>query len=206
MPTPKQIVRACYDAVAEKWAKERGAEMRDPIERTWLDRFLATLESGAHVLDLGCGNGAPIMSELIARGLRVTGVDFSTEQLRLARERCAEALFIEADLTEVKLAPESFAGVIAFDSIWNVPREEHAAVFARMHDWLVPGGHALITLGAPEDGEHSDSTFLGVPTFYGGWPLRVTIELLHAAQLTIVDHELSRRGLIIFLRRDRLAS
>ncbi len=201
MPTPKQIVRACYDAVAETWAKERGDRVRDPIEREWIDRFTATLAPGARVLDLGCGNGAPIMSELLAQGFRVTGVDFSSQQLRLARARCPGALLIEADLTEVALAPESFDGVIAFDSIWNVPREEHAAVFARLHDWLRPGAHALLTLGAPEEGDQPDNTLLGVPTFYSGWPLRTTRELLSAAHLTVVDHDLTRRGLLMFLRR-----
>ncbi len=202
MATPKEVVRACYDAVAERWAKDRGERVRDPIERAWLDRFTATLARGAHVLDLGCGNGAPILTELLAGGFRVTGVDFSTEQLRLARARCPTATFIEADLTEVALAPESFDGAIALDSIWNVPREEHADVFARLHDWLAPGGHALITLGAPEEGEQADSTLLGVPTFYSGWPLRVTIDLLRDARMTIVEHELGRRGLLMLLRRE----
>lgn len=199
--TPKQIVRACYDAIAELWARERGERVHDPIERTWVDRFIATFVRGARVLDLGCGNGAPIMTELIAQGLVVTGVDFSAEQLRRARARCPGARLIEADLTEVAFAPESFDGVIALDSIWHVPREEHADVFVQIHDWLAPGGHALITLGAPEHGEEADNTFLGVPTFYSGWPLRTTVELLRAARIRIVEHELSRRGLMMLLRR-----
>jgi hypothetical protein len=71
-----------------------------------------------------------------------------------------------------------------------------------MREWLAPGGHALITLGAAEEGEQADDTLLGVPTFYSAWPLRVTLELLREARLTVVDHELGRRGLLMLLRRE----
>jgi len=154
MERRKALVRDAYDAIAGAWSEQRRSRGQDGRERSFFGPFLTRLPAAARVLDLGCGSGVPIMSTLIERGFSVTGVDFSFEQLSRARARFPEADLRLADLAAVDFAPASFQGVVAYDSIWHVPREEHAALLSRLASWLAPDGVALLTLGVTEGTEH----------------------------------------------------
>jgi ubiquinone/menaquinone biosynthesis C-methylase UbiE len=48
---------------------------------------------GSHVLDLGCGTGDDALM-LATRGVRVTGIDSSSEMVRIARNRGVDARFL----------------------------------------------------------------------------------------------------------------
>ncbi len=150
MDPRKQTVREAYDAIAETWGRGRDA-MDDPRERAWLERFCSSL-TGARVLDLGCGGGA-ITTRMVARGLRVTGVDFSRAQLNHARVACPSAMLVQGDLAEVEFAPASFDGVNVYDSLWHLPREEHGPVLARIRRWVIEGAFLLLTVGALDPGD-----------------------------------------------------
>ncbi len=54
-----------YERYAHAWAGDRGTRL---VEGAWLDRFLALVPGGGHVLDLGCGSGAPIAQHIVAGG------------------------------------------------------------------------------------------------------------------------------------------
>jgi SAM-dependent methyltransferase len=184
----KRIVRDGYDAVVQKFAQARHVGSR---EKNWVERFCGGLPRGARVLDLGCGNGEPNTAGMIAHGFQVTGVDFSHEQVIRARARCPAATIIESDLAEVELPRATFDGVLAYDSIFHLPRGEHAAVFSRIRQWLVDGGLALITFGFVPEGVAGDlhTEHLGAPTFYDAWPLGVTLEALRVAGLATLAQD-----------------
>jgi cyclopropane fatty-acyl-phospholipid synthase-like methyltransferase len=182
----KAIVRDGYDAVSQTWAEHRHT-VEDCELRKWAGRFCAALPAGARVLDLGCGSGEPMLAELVARGYLATGVDLSPSQVAEARRRCPGATVLEGDLAEVVLAAGSFDGVVAYDSIWHVPCEQHALVFKRIREWLVPGGVALLTLGAaPEDTPEKYNPMMGAPMYHSAWPRAVNLRLLEEAGFTIV--------------------
>ncbi|MHA0854387.1 methyltransferase domain-containing protein, partial [Serratia nematodiphila] len=61
-----------YDEYAAAWERLRPITL---FERPWLDRFLQLTPANARLLDLGCGNGAPIAAYFIEQGYRVTGID-----------------------------------------------------------------------------------------------------------------------------------
>jgi len=194
----KALVREAYDAIAETWGRERDA-MDDPRERAWVERFCAAL-AGARVLDLGCGGGA-ILSRLVARGLRVTGVDFSRAQLARAQAASPSALLVQGDLAEVAFAAASFDGVIAYDCLWHLPREEHGAVLIRMRHWVVEGAQLLLTVGALDAGDPGEMHTLlcGAPIYYAGWPRDTTFELLRRARFDVVafDESPGRASLVL---------
>lgn len=198
MDRRKRLVRDAYDAVADAWGEERRARGQDARERRYVDRFCAALPAGARVLDLGCGSGAPILEDLIGRGFRVTGVDLSAEQVAQARARCPAATVQQADLTELGFEPGSFEGVIAYDSIWHVPREEHRRVFETIRAWLVPGGEALLTVGAV-DGDRTElfTELNGAPIFYDAWPEDVSLGMLRDAGLSILVHDVRDGHLVV---------
>jgi cyclopropane fatty-acyl-phospholipid synthase-like methyltransferase len=213
MDRRKALVRDGYDTIAEAYARERPKRRRDypadcQREQAWLARFFDLLPGGGRILDLGCGNGEPILVELVTRGFRVTGVDFSHEQVIRARRRCPDATVLEQDMAEVDFERAFFDGVVSYDAIWHIPRQEHATLFARIRRWLVDGAPALLTLAAadtvtPED-RGSFTDLLGAPTFYDAWPVEVSLELLRAAGFTILDshcHPIPTRGHLIVLAR-----
>jgi SAM-dependent methyltransferase len=141
----RELVREGYALASQAYRGDEFA-LAGSAYAHWLRRFTALVPAGGAVLDLGCGNGLPVARELAPR-YRVTGVDLSPVQIERARALVPGATFVCADMTEAALAPESFAGVVAFYSIINVPVAEHAALFARIASWLAPGGHLLAVVG-----------------------------------------------------------
>lgn len=101
MTDPKELVRHGYDAVSYQY---RGDHDDDPGERReWIERVIARLDQGAHVLDLGCGCGVPVSRALVDAGMRVTGVDLSDVQVERAR---AAGFTVEAE----EFVPEGSGG------------------------------------------------------------------------------------------------
>jgi SAM-dependent methyltransferase len=198
MDDRKRLVRKSYDAISTTWGRDREA-MDDPRERDWLARFSAALV-GTRVLELGCGGGV-ILRQLEARGLRTIGVDFSPAQLERARAACPLAVLVQADLAGVEFAPDSFDGVVIYDSLWHVPREEHGAVLERVRRWLVRGAPLLLTVGAPEEAGEGDTTLCGEQMFYAAWPREVTFELLRRAGFNLVAFDDAPDRALILLAR-----
>lgn len=157
-------VPAAYDAIAEKFFADRSAALR---EKKYLDLTLAGIRRGAKVLDFGCGTGRPITEHLIARGYEVTGVDGSAAMLALARRTAPAARLIHARLETIELA-DTFAAAIAWDSLFHVDREHHAAIYIKLARWLMPGGRLLLSSGGTEDAGFTDRMH-GETFYYSSW-------------------------------------
>jgi SAM-dependent methyltransferase len=190
---------APYDLIADRWSRDRGAL---PFrEQPYVERLLQLVAPGGRILDLGCGSGKPIARYLLDRGYRVTGVDASPEMLRLARANCPEAALILADLRSVEL-PGGYDGVVAWDSVFHLPKAEHAPVFRAMHRWLAPGAPLLLSVGG-RDVEFVAPMF-GIDFYYSGHSPEVSAALLRAAGFEIILAEVddpSSRGHVAILCR-----
>ena len=180
------LVGAGYDAMADTW-ESWSAQVADDPRHDWLESLLAVLPAGARIVELGCGNGTRETRELAARA-QLTGVDLSDEQLRRARVRVPDAEFVRGDLTTVEFDEASLDAVAAFYVFNHVPRELLPGVFARIHRWLVPGGHFLATLGAT-DLDAWEGEWLGVPMFFSGHDPEMNRQLLREAGFTLVRDE-----------------
>jgi SAM-dependent methyltransferase len=134
-----------YDRIAGEFARAR-AGFR---EQVYVDRLIALAAPGAPILDLGCGTGVPIARYLIDQGFRVTGVDSSAAMLALARRHCPEAELVLGDMTKLEL-DGPFGGIVAWDSVFHVPRTHHGQLFAEMARMLVPGAPLLLSVGGSE--------------------------------------------------------
>jgi len=145
-PDPKRIVREGYDLVSRAYRGDT-LEIDDQSGYAhWLRRLTKRLRPGARVLDLGCGNGIPVASEL-AKRFAVTGVDLSPVQIERARSLVPGARFVCEDMTRVVFEPASFDAVTAFFSIINVPVAEQPGLIESVARWLEPGGWFLAILG-----------------------------------------------------------
>jgi hypothetical protein len=84
---------------------------------------------------------------------------------------------------------------VSLDAIWNLPRAEWAALFARIHGWLRPGAPALFTIAAIGESEQELFTDLhGAPVYCDGWPLEVSLRLLGDAGFSVEGYELRDGG------------
>jgi SAM-dependent methyltransferase len=161
----KALVREGYNRCARAYADARAKEPADE-----LNLLLARVASPAAVLDLGCGSGIPVARTLAER-FSVTGVDFSAEQIRLARKHVPAATFIECDLSQLDLPAASFHAVVAFYVLFHLPRHEQLGLLASIWKWLKPGGCFLGTLSRWDEEPYTEPDFFGVEMFWTNFGL-----------------------------------
>jgi len=118
---------------------EHTAEDADGIER------LLQGAPGNQILDVACGFGR-IAGQLHQRGYRVTGIDLSADQLRLAGQRNPGPTYLHRDMREPPAGP--------YDAVLNVYSSfgyfaHRSDDIAALHAWyavLRPGGVLLMDL------------------------------------------------------------
>jgi SAM-dependent methyltransferase len=92
-----------------------------------LRRELSACES---VLDLGCGRSSVL--EVLPRLPRSVGVDAFPAAIEDSRSRGAHDDYIQADVTELELAPGSFDAVLMMDLIEHLDHATGEALIERM--------------------------------------------------------------------------
>jgi cyclopropane fatty-acyl-phospholipid synthase-like methyltransferase len=184
MDERKELVAAGYDEVAEEYARLERPGQEWPRLRLLRD-LLARVQPGSNVLDLGCGNGVPALRE-IGRLHRAVGVDISKTQIDLAESNVPSAELFCADVMELQFPPRTFDAVVAFYVLDHLPREEHAALLAKLHRWLRPGGLVLFSV-EPDDEPAAVGEWLGKPMFFSRVDATTTLRLVCEAGFTVVD-------------------
>ena len=158
----KDIVRSGYDRVAAAYLDKR--RLHSPGTEL-LKRLIDQLPENAQVLDAGCGAGVPVTSYLAER-CQVTGVDFSVAQLRLAKELVTSAKFVCQDLSDLGFAESTFDAICSYYAIIHIPRSLHTDIVAEFYKLLVPGGLALLCLGAEELKEEFEGDYFGTEMYW----------------------------------------
>ncbi|MFC6736922.1 class I SAM-dependent methyltransferase, partial [Halolamina salina] len=136
------------------------------------------------VLDLGCGAGKGPLGFLPAE--RAVGLDISTAQLGLARER-VDAGLVAGDMTALPFAADSFDAATAFYSVIHLPVEDHGDCYAEVARVLEPGGEFLFSIGDDWAGENDDWLDAGERMAWSFPPMAETERLLAEAGFTITD-------------------
>lgn len=162
----RRLVRRGYDRLAERGGSRWADLIRRPDKAKYAGLFVDALPPGSRVLELGCGPGGSTTRKLGER-FRLTGVDLSRAQLRLARRNVPRATFVQADMASIQFRPASLDGVAAFFSLIHVPAPEQPALFRSIHRWLKPGGLLVCTLATDPAEEQFTDDFLGVPMLWG---------------------------------------
>ena len=149
MSTPEAIL-ATYEANAAGYARARAVEGADALgERRWLDQLLEGLAPPVRVLDLGCGPGVPLATELASRGCVVTGVDGAKNMISLFREHLPGATAHVADMRGLDLAA-TFDAVLAWDSFFHLCPADQESMFAVFRRHCAVGGRLVFTSGPVE--------------------------------------------------------
>src|SRR4029079_14663517 len=115
--------RSSYDTDATGYAeKVRGLLGGRPYLRASLTLFAAVVQcAGAGpVADVGCGPGY-VTGHLHDAGVDVFGIDLSPEMIAIARRDYPDLRFEVGTMTDLALADDSVAGIVAFWSVIHVP-------------------------------------------------------------------------------------
>nr|WP_314256988.1 class I SAM-dependent methyltransferase [uncultured Devosia sp.] len=102
-----------------------------------LTRFLSALPSRARILELGCGNGRDA-AHMLAQGYDVDPTDGTPELPREAETRLGKP--VRVLLFEQLDAMAAYDGIWACASLLHVEDADLAAILARIHRALRPGG------------------------------------------------------------------
>ena len=146
MTLPREWYREFFRGIAlDVWRQGVPAEQTRG-ELAFLERTLR-VGPGARVLDVPCGSGRHAVP-LAQQGLRVTGVDVSSEHLEQGRERAAAAgvavEWREAEMRDLPWAAEFDAGVCLGNSFGYLDREGTRAFLGAVGRALKPGARFVL--------------------------------------------------------------
>jgi trans-aconitate methyltransferase len=188
-----------YDRIASRW-NAASSEFR---ARPFLDELLALSVSRPNVLDVGCGTGRPVDAYLLERGCTLTGIDVSAAMLDIARRDLPGGTFLRCDVLDFE-PQHPFQAIVAWDSMFHVPRRYHRDVFERLHSWLTDAGVLLVSLGG--SAWEGTTEMLGETFFFSGFEPEQSLGLLREVGFEVFRWEIddpSSRGHLVALARLR---
>jgi len=154
-PMSMEIVRKGYDKIATRYMEARS----QLINYRYLEKLNNLLGPGSTILDIGCGAGKPIDRFFVNKGHRVTGIDISRKQIKLAKKNVPQASYYVKDIASLQREEYQVDAIISFYTIVHIPRETHQDFFEKINSFLPEGGLILVTMGSSERE--------GIEDFYG---------------------------------------
>ncbi len=177
-----------------KAAKNYLTEFRDQFKsEKYLVRLIEILKPNSKILDVGCGAGKPIDSYLMAKGMKVTGIDISEAQIELAKFYVPEASYEFRDMSELINGEYDVDAVVSFYAIFHTPKENHPELLKTFNSFLNSGGYLLITMGA-NDWEGKEDNFCGSEMYWSHYGAEKNKELIEEAGFEIVFSEIDDAG------------
>lgn len=120
----------------------------ETIERTvdWIIQR-SGIQAGQRLLDLGCGPG--LYTALFAeRGIQVTGVDFSENSLRYAREHDPHSTYILADYTQLDLVDKFDVITLIYGDFCVLDDVKRATLLHKITHLLNPNGYFIFDVSS----------------------------------------------------------
>jgi SAM-dependent methyltransferase len=142
-----------YDAHAQNWVREERMLLSDFTARPYVIEELSPL-AGAHVLDLGCGEGYVARLAAEAGAASVTGIDMSPEMVAHARkatpsEAACAFHFEVGDVAAPRILSRYYDRIMAVFLFNYLTRVQMLAVLKLARDRLAPGGIFVFTVPHP---------------------------------------------------------
>lgn len=134
----RDSVKKDYDIIADEYSAEFGRLYED-IEV--VEEFMEKLKPNSKILDLGGGTGK-LTDLFIQNGHQAICYDFSKEMMRKSREYYPNLPYILDDMLNMEehFEKNSFDGIIAFYSLFHIPREDLNNVFTSISNLLKEDG------------------------------------------------------------------
>ena len=157
--------RSSYDTDAPGYAeKVRGLLGESPYLRASLALFAELVRDagGGPVADVGCGPGY-VTALLHDAGVDAFGIDLSPEMIAIAQGDYPDLRFEVGTMTDLDLADDSVAGIVAFWSVIHVPDHAMPGVFGQFRRVLRPHGPLLVGFHVGDETRHTSEGYTGRP-------------------------------------------
>ena len=189
----RALVEAGYNHAASPYlafSLKHAATSGTPRD-AYLDQLLSNLsaphnDDAVHILELGCGAGVLCTRTLLERGHTVTAVDISSAQIDLAKANLQPFLtdttsprltLLNEDMTSLSFRPSSFSAIVAFYSLFHLPKPDQRAAIRNIARWLKPGGWFLCNLQT-DDSDITRDDWMGAKMFSTGFGVQGNSEML----------------------------
>ena len=155
------------------------------------------LKPDSRVLDIGCGWGGLALYLHRVSGADVLGVTLSEEQLKVARQRAAEAGVadrVRFELIDYRALTGRFDRIVSVGMFEHVGLPHYREFFDQVHALLADDGVALLHTIARADGPGATDPFTAKYIFRGGYApaLSQIVPRIERAWLWITDIEVLR--------------
>lgn len=187
----RQLVEQGYDIIAQNYLDWTTSKTTPRL--TYTEKMLSKMEapSDAVVLELGCGAGVPGTQLLSSRCAKVIANDISKVQIELAKTRVEGNVdFRHGDMTKLEFELASLDAVVAFYSIFHLPRDEQPVLFKKIYSWMKPGSHLLCNLAATDIPGSTAENWLGSSMYWSSYDVDTNLGLLREAGFSITEHEI----------------
>jgi SAM-dependent methyltransferase len=181
----RKNVYKVYNKIGRWFAENRYA---DSGEKAYLNDILEHLPTDARVLDLGCGDGKPILEYFINHGINVLGVDASALMIELAKANFPATRFLIKDMRKLDL-DEKFDAIIAWHSFFHLPADDQSNMFTVFKRHVKANGILLFTSGT-ERGEVWGMNG-GENLFHASLATAEYQDLLQANQFEVIRHQIN---------------
>jgi SAM-dependent methyltransferase len=155
------------------------------LEKSWLDRFLALIQPGGTVLDIGCGVGKPMAQYMIERGFRVTGLDSSPAMIGFCKPAFPDMEWRVGDMRTLSL-DQTFDGILTWDSFFHLAPEDQRNMFAVFAKHAGRSAALMFTSG-PAFGE-AIGEYRGEPLYHASLAPDEYRSLLRSAGFEVMNH------------------
>lgn len=137
----KEETKLAHNAIAEKYFE---LYKDDTTDLEYFDKFLS--DCGDKILDLGCGMGH-YSNYMAQKGFKVTGVDFSSKMIEIAKANFKNIDFIVEDICNIQvLKNKKFDGLVIAYVLQHLSKQEVLNLFKNLNQYLKPDAKILLFL------------------------------------------------------------
>ncbi len=141
---PENLGKA-YNKIAEWWTNTQLKNLEYGME--YICKAMGFSKENSKFLDIGCGGTGRVISEALKHNFQITGIDVSSEMIKLAKTKHPDITFINEDFIKWETTCK-YDLIIAWDSTFHAPMHLQEDVTIKMCSLLNPEGILLFTSGA----------------------------------------------------------
>ncbi|KAF7195241.1 Malonyl-[acyl-carrier protein] O-methyltransferase [Pseudocercospora fuligena] len=187
----KDIVKSNYNKIAQKYTE--WVSTSPSLRLKYLDLVLSNLPPNSRILELGTGAGTPVLNTLVQIPTieKIYANDISSSQLQLAQKSIQDERveWSEGDMLQLNFEEGCLDAILAFYSIFHLPREEQKVMLAKCHVWLKPGGKLVMNFGTTDEEEIRSADFFGEEMFWSSYGVAGNLKMLEGAGFEVLKHE-----------------
>ena len=127
--------------------------------------FTQNLQSGATILDIGCGYGSPITRTLFQLGFKPYGIDSSIKMVAKFKEVFPEIPVQHSDVLNSDFFNLSFDAIIGYGFMFHLSPSQQESVIKKVAEHLKQGGYFLFNSGDEDGSEMTPAEYNGGESF-----------------------------------------